>query len=344
MSPKSDDALPSQLPPEPVSARSAVTGRSAGSGFTPGSFVSDAESLAGSSAGAATNPLLYSSISEHAGLAHDAGNLLGALRLYCDLLRVPGVLRPEHQHYATELHLIATRSSELMSRLLALNSAMLQPGLIPNLGAEHPEPAFAPSEQLSAPATVLRNLAPVLERIAAGAASFSLEAHDPQDVAMRDALAALELPAEVLERIAVNLVRNAAEAIRSSRLEAGTINRETGDPFQPGHISLTLTVVDDSLQMTVEDNGPGMPPTVAAAFLRPVPLPPGANRGLGHRIVHELIAQSRGTLTVRVRPRQGTVFTIRWPLSAAQSETTTDIQSAAAPPLPSEPQEGRTAC
>jgi signal transduction histidine kinase len=321
-----------------------VTGDAAGRSAGDGAATTSGGSTSASSA-PATDPLLYTSISEHAGLAHDAGNLLGALRLYCDLLRSPGVLRPEHQHYATELHLIATRSSELMSRLLALNSATLQPGLIPIVATEPPTRLFLTGEPLSAPATVLRNLAPVLERIAAGAASFSLEIHDPDDALMRDALAALELPAEVLERIAVNLVRNAAEAIRSSRLEAGTINHETGDPFQPGHISLTLAVVEQSLQLTVEDNGPGMPPTVAAAFLRPVPLPPGAIRGLGHRIVHELIAQSHGTLTVRVRPRQGTIFTIRWPLRAAQTnvDAATDVHPAASS-LQSEPQEGRHAC
>src|SRR5438270_13334274 len=36
-------------------------------------------------------------VAEGAGLAHDAGNLLGALSLYSDLLAMPGVLNDEHR-------------------------------------------------------------------------------------------------------------------------------------------------------------------------------------------------------------------------------------------------------
>ena len=45
-------------------------------------------------------------VAEGAGLAHDAGNLLGALSLYSDLLAMPGVLNEEHREYANELRLL----------------------------------------------------------------------------------------------------------------------------------------------------------------------------------------------------------------------------------------------
>ena len=249
------------------------------------------------------SPQPYLPVAEHAGLAHDAGNLLGALRLYSDLLDMPGVLRPEHRHYAADLHLIAARSSALIQRLLVSvaihdNAALpCQPDAIKNGSGRPVHPAAA-----------LLTLAPVLERIAAGAACVI--------VTIPTMLPPIELSAEALERITVNLVRNAAEAIRSSREQSGRCSH----PEALGQIRVTLESVAATLCLTVEDDGPGMPPVVAAAFMRPAPLPAGAIRGLGHRIVHELATQTGAQLSIRVRPGRGTTFCLRWPLAGDSSQ------------------------
>jgi hypothetical protein len=52
-------------------------------------------------------------------LAHDASNLLSALRLYSELLALSGVLQARHSHYAQDLKLLAARSEVLIDRLLA---------------------------------------------------------------------------------------------------------------------------------------------------------------------------------------------------------------------------------
>jgi len=52
------------------------------------------------------------------GLLHDARNLMGAIGLYCDLLSMPDVLKPEHRHYAEELRMLGTRSGALIQRLM----------------------------------------------------------------------------------------------------------------------------------------------------------------------------------------------------------------------------------
>jgi signal transduction histidine kinase len=282
-------------------------------------------------------------IAESAGLAHDAGNLLGALGLYCDLLRAPGVLRPEHLHYATELSLISSRSSELIRRLLDSEPAgcySIAPTPLEQaeLNRESPPAAHGALEFQSTgqstgvsrrdatlpavsrsgltPASVLRNLSPVLGRIAAGSAHVSVSAPAT--------LPAVDLLVEALERITVNLVRNAAEAIRTQRLypQPPTLRPEPASPAaQPaGQIRVALALVAGRLQLTVEDNGPGVPPAVAAAFLQPRPMPANSSRGFGHRIVHELVNASGGQLSIRVRPGQGTVFCIKWPIPRVASE------------------------
>lgn len=272
-----------------------------------------------------------SPLADAAGLAHDAGNLLQALGLYCELLGLPGVLRPEHAHYAAELTLISNRSAELIRRLLALppapaapapaSPATAAPASTPPMAAA-PSPAAPSPASLTAtdtplppehravsvralphPADILRDIAPVLQSIASGAASVI--------VTCSPALAYIDFPsaitAEVIERITVNLVRNASEALRQQHAAAPAV-------LPRSEVRVHFGVTANRLQLTVEDTGPGMPPSAAAAFLHPSPLPAGARRGLGHRIVHELATGSGGHIAVRVRPGNGTLFTVRWPL------------------------------
>ncbi len=152
-------------------------------------------------------------------------------------------------------------------------------------------------------AALLLSLTPVLRRIAAGAAEVT--------VTCQISLPPLPFPSEIIERITVNLVRNAAEAIRRDQVCAACV------PFGPaGQIRVALAVIDNRLQLTVEDNGPGMSPTYVEAYLHPEPLPLGASHGLGHRIVHELTNASGGQLSIRVLPGHGTAFCLKWPLHA----------------------------
>ena len=290
-------------------------------------------------------PSAVPGIAHGSGLAHDAGNLLGALGLYCDLLRSPGVLRPEHSHYATELGLISSRSSELIRRLLALSPLHNVSPADPSLSAAIPAPEIIPDAfrlqpsavrrggpwlpEISAPnpTSILRDLWPVLQRIAAGVATVSVSAPS--------ALPPVDLPMESLERITVNLVRNAVEAIRKQQDD-----RPTGTLRMHGDIRVILAIVSGRLQLTVEDNGPGVPPPVAAAFLSPGPLPPSAGRGLGHRIVHELITSSGGQISIRSRPGLGTLFCMKWPLPSNAPSTAATAEPAPAP----HPQKGLASC
>jgi signal transduction histidine kinase len=161
---------------------------------------------------------------------------------------------------------------------------------------------------------MLRNLAPILERIATGAATVT--------VTSPVSLPPLDFPSEIIERITVNLVRNAADAIR---LQQASAPPSTLPPL--GEIQVTLAVVAGRVQLTVEDNGPGMPPAIAAAFLQPLPLPVGSSRGLGHRIVHDLATASAGQLSIRVRPGRGTVFCLKWPITTHLSADAISVPS-----------------
>ncbi len=236
---------------------------------------------------------------EGAGIAHDNGNLLAALGLYCDLLARPGVLRPEHQHYVSELRLLAERSANLMRSLLIQLPDVL--GTDPTKSI-HAVPTSRPTG--ADPAAILREIAPLLTAIASPSATVAVK--------VPRSLPPIAFPSENLERIIVNLIRNAAQAIEFANSSDRSLEER-----QPGHIRIALATVASHLHLTVEDNGPGMPVATAAAFLSPSTLPKGAQRGLGHHIVHQLVSSSGGTLTVRVRPGRGTTFCIKWPVHEA---------------------------
>ncbi len=133
-------------------------------------------------------PAPAAGVAEGAGLAHDAGNLLGALSLYSDLLAMPGVLHDEHREYANELRMLSDRSWAMINRLVNHSRTGL--------------PAKTQA-QISVLPTVVDRCRGLLSRVAGRTVqiSYGVGAFQPVGV-----------PVEAVERIATNLVKNAAEA------------------------------------------------------------------------------------------------------------------------------------
>src|ERR1700729_457906 len=127
-------------------------------------------------------------VAEGAGLAHDAGNLLGALSLYSDLLALPGVLHEEHREYAAELRMLSDRIWAMIDRLV--NHA--RAGLPVEVQAE-----------ISVLPDVVDRCRGLLSRVAGRTVeiSYGVGAFQP-----------VRVPVEAVERILTNLVKNAAEA------------------------------------------------------------------------------------------------------------------------------------
>jgi two-component system sensor histidine kinase/response regulator len=69
------------------------------------------------------------------------------------------------------------------------------------------------------------------------------------------------------------------------------------------------------LQMSVRDDGPGIPAEVLPKIFQPyfTTKPPGKGTGLGLAIVHRLLKEARGCLHVHSKPGEGTAFNIYLP-------------------------------
>jgi signal transduction histidine kinase len=226
-------------------------------------------------------------VAEGAGLAHDAGNLLGALSLYSDLLAMPGVLYEEHREYATELRMLSDRSWAMINRLVNHSRAGL--------------PAKVQAEISVLPAVVDRCRG-LLSRVAGRTVeiSYGVGAFQP-----------VRVPVEAVERILTNLVKNAAEATPwvgaisihvEGVMERAGNDRQGNDGDEPQR----------RVVMTVRDRGCGMDSAAVRRLMQTGGISSANGRGLGFRVVRELVAMSGGCLNVESQPEVGTSISAEW--------------------------------
>jgi signal transduction histidine kinase len=230
--------------------------------------------------GAEASPVF--GVAEGAGLAHDAGNLLGALSLYSDLLAMPGVLYEEHRGYASELRMLSDRSWAMIDRLV--NHARAgRPTKIQGESAVLPD--------------VIDRCRGLLSRVAGRTVdiSYGVGAFQPVRVSV-----------EAVERILTNLVKNAAEATPW----VGAISI---------HVEGVLEQVEDESEeprrrvvMTVRDRGCGMDQAAVQRLMQGSGTSSTNGRGLGFRVVRELVAISSGCLNVESQPEVGTSVSTEW--------------------------------
>jgi signal transduction histidine kinase len=221
-------------------------------------------------------------VAEGAGLAHDAGNLLGALSLYSDLLAMPGVLHEEHREYATELRMLSDRSWAMINRLVNHSRSGL--------------PAEVQTEVSVLPDVVDRCRG-LLSRVAGRMVEISCGVGAFQPV---------RVPVEAVERILTNLVKNAAEATPwvgaiSIHVE-GVLERADGEGDEAPR----------RVVMTVRDRGCGMDQAAIRRLMQDGGISSASGRGLGFRVVRELVAMSGGCLNVESQVDVGTSISAEW--------------------------------
>ncbi|GFM36714.1 PAS domain-containing sensor histidine kinase [Desulfovibrio psychrotolerans] len=108
-----------------------------------------------------------------------------------------------------------------------------------------------------------------------------------------------------IEQVALNLFKNAAQAMG-----------DASPPIENPVITVRTMVQDDMAVFEVEDNGPGMPKTVARRVFEPffTTKRAGEGTGLGLSVSYFIITNNhRGSVSLDTVPGRGTRFTIRLP-------------------------------
>lgn len=105
-----------------------------------------------------------------------------------------------------------------------------------------------------------------------------------------------------IQQVLLNLLRNAAEAV---------VDTERRD------IVLRTEVWDDAVQISVTDNGPGLPEEVQAKLFQPFVSTKKTGMGIGLSICHAIITAHNGRLWAETNPDGGTIFYLTLPTALA---------------------------
>jgi len=99
-----------------------------------------------------------------------------------------------------------------------------------------------------------------------------------------------------IEQVLVNLVRNSVEAIQSSKIYSGKVSLKT-------HL-----LKDESIEVTVSDNGPGIDAGMIGRLFNPFQTSKEAGMGMGLSISRSIIEDHGGSIWADEQRRNGALF------------------------------------
>jgi two-component system nitrogen regulation sensor histidine kinase GlnL len=121
-----------------------------------------------------------------------------------------------------------------------------------------------------------------------------------------------------LTQLFLNLIRNAVEAANGRGEIHVTTGLETGlHVRRPDGWARLLAV-------TVEDDGPGIPPDIEARIFAPLFSTKARGTGFGLSVCQQIAGEHEGTIDYEARPGGGTIFRVRLPLAEADERGTDD--------------------
>ena len=221
------------------------------------------------------------------GVAHDFNNLLSVINGYCQILAGQVADQPRILKEVEEIHRAGQKAAALTRQLLAFGRRQPLKTRVININR------------------FVRSQAEILARLLGTAGQLEL-ALDPN-------VGQVRIDPAQLQQILLNLTLNARDALRRRgvvlirtarrRVKAGLNRRFTDNA--PG----------DYVGLSVVDNGTGMSPETQRQLFEPffTTKPEGQGTGLGLSLVHGVVQQSGGFITVRSELGRGSTFEVMLP-------------------------------
>lgn len=230
------------------------------------------------------------------GVAHDFNNLLTVIQGYCEVLLFNFSDSPKNRLSIEAIQQAAERAAQLTRQLLAFSRK-----------------AIVEKRTLDLNEVVLQ-LEIMLRRLILTNIQIEIEL-DPQPCF-------IEADPTQIDQVILNLALNARDAMpNGGKLSISTrrVNHSMQEPITGAELA-NLNYV----QLCVSDTGQGMSEEVKSRMFEPffTTKEKGKGTGLGLAVVHGIITQSRGQITVESAVNQGTTFTILFnEVQAAAYET-----------------------
>lgn len=221
------------------------------------------------------------------GIAHDFNNLLTVIQGYCELLLASSNLNEREFESLKSMQQAASRATQLTGQLLAFSRrAMVAPRSL-NLNE------------------AILNADDLLRRLTFETITLELKLSDEPCMIQAD-------PTQ-MDQVLMNLVLNARDAMP----QGGTIRIETKLLNAAGHDGEKIgELADPMVELTVSDTGRGMPESVQAHIFEPffTTKEVGKGTGLGLAVVHGIVNQAHGVISVISALGKGTTFRLRFPV------------------------------
>ncbi len=116
-----------------------------------------------------------------------------------------------------------------------------------------------------------------------------------------------------MQQVLMNLCANAAQAMRE---KGGILNVELSDfSVSPSDGDSEGIAPGPYMRLVVRDTGPGIAPEIIGSIFDPffTTKKPGEGTGLGLSVVHGIVKQHHGYITVESEPGKGSTFTVYFP-------------------------------
>lgn len=129
----------------------------------------------------------------------------------------------------------------------------------------------------------------------------------------------LEVIPQDLGRVLLNLINNAfyaAQKKNQQRLESEPTDSPTLPKYEPT-VWVTSKKIDDEIQISVRDNGTGIPEELQSKIFQPffTTKPTGQGTGLGLSLAYDIVTKGHGgTIEVESMEGEGTTFTVKLPI------------------------------
>jgi signal transduction histidine kinase/CheY-like chemotaxis protein len=242
-----------------------------------------------------------------AGVAHDLNNPLASVVGFSDLLGEAADVPPRLAEPLAVIRQEAERASAIVRNLLSF--ARRQEG-----------------------ERQLQSIRPILESTHQLLKNQLLAARIELTLSFEPGLPEVQVHANQIKQVFVNIINNAAQAITSTRATDGG-----------GRIEIATRCEPDGLSVNVSDNGPGIPEAVAQHVFEPFfsTKSEGEGTGLGLSICLGIVKEHGGNMSVDpggAGSGRGATFTVELP-TGVRAERTSLAGGAEAEPAPAERQE-----
>jgi len=236
------------------------------------------------------------------GIAHDFNNILFAIIGFTELMAGRIAKGTREEHYMRRVMEASLRGRELVRQMLTF-SRKAEP-------EKKPLRLFAIVKET---VTLLRASLPATIRIRTGGG-------DDAGLILADATQ--------VQQVVMNLCTNAAYAMR----EKGGILDIRIAGFEALEENPLGIDAGRYVKLSVRDTGAGIPADIIDRIFDPffTTKETGEGTGLGLSVVHGIVKQSRGAITVESEPGHGALFTVYFPVFAGKTETEGAIDQALA--------------